>query len=241
METGEGINDTDEVVVIEPSPTQFNPSMLPKTTQSSIFKAVNTQAHANRAKIWKLFAQMDSKVGELEGLEQEMEEGDSDDDYTESLRKELGDDMTKVKSSLASHGELSNNLQLMCSYMMDTRPNVPEANKLIKDAKTAFDKSINDEQAIEKKVKDWTAKNRNWLKNKRKEKKKETVESAKTTDSGGKARWLETFARELKPERNLKNDGDLTAMRAWKQSMIRYTNYIRKNNLKWAQSYTSTY
>ena len=149
--------------------------------------------------------------------------------------------MTKVKSSLASHGELSNNLQLMCSYMMDTRPNVPEANKLIKDAKTAFDKSINDEQAIEKKVKDWTAKNRNWLRNKRKEKKKETVESAKTTDSGGKARWLETFARELKPERNLKNDGDLTAMRAWKQSMIRYTNYIRKNNLKWAQSYTSTY
>ena len=99
----------------------------------------------------------------------------------------------------------------------------------------------NDEQAIEKKVKDWTAKNRNWLRNKRKEKKKETEESAKTTDSGGKARWLESFARELKPDGNLKNDGDLTAMRAWKQSMIRYTNYIRKNNLKWAQSYTSTY
>ena len=78
--------------------------------ESSIFKAVNIQAHAIRAKICKLLAQMDQKVEELESLEQEMEEGDSDDDYTESLRKEVGDDMTKVKSALASHGKFSNNL-----------------------------------------------------------------------------------------------------------------------------------
>ena len=37
------------------------------------------------------------------------------------------------------------------------------------------------------------------------------------------------FARDLKPDKNLKNDGDLTAMRQWKQSMIRYTNYIRRD------------
>ena len=60
-----------------------------------------------------------------------MEEGDSNDDYTESLRKEVGDDMTKVKSALASHGEFSNNLQLMCNYMMETRNNVPQASKLM--------------------------------------------------------------------------------------------------------------
>ena len=88
--------------------------------------------------------------------------------------------MTKVKSALASHGEFSNNLQLMCNYMMETRNNVPQASKLISDAKIAFDKSINDEQMIEKKVKDWTTKNKNWLRNKRKEKKKET--GAKTTE-----------------------------------------------------------
>ena len=63
--------------------------------------------------------------------------------------------------------------------------------------KTAFDKSINDEQTIEKKVKDWTAKKRNWLKNKRKEKKKETVESAKTTDSGGKLGGLKPSQESL--------------------------------------------
>ena len=85
-EMGEEIIDTDEVIVIEPSPTQFNAAMLPKTMESSIFKAVSIQAHASRAKIWKLLAQMDQKVEELEGLEQEMEDGDSDDDYTESLR-----------------------------------------------------------------------------------------------------------------------------------------------------------
>ena len=37
------------------------------------------------------------------------------------------------------------------------------------------------------------------------------------------------FARDLKPDKNLKNYGDLTAIRQWKQSMIRYTNYIRRN------------
>merc|ERR1712208_194919 len=34
-ETGEGINDTEEVIVIEPSPTQVNPSMLPKTMETA--------------------------------------------------------------------------------------------------------------------------------------------------------------------------------------------------------------
>ena len=65
LEGGEETNDTDEVIVIEPSPTQFNAAMLPKTMESSIFKAVNIQAHSIRAKIWKLLAQMDSKVEEL--------------------------------------------------------------------------------------------------------------------------------------------------------------------------------
>ena len=129
---------------------------------------------------------MDQNVEELEGLEQEMEEGDSDDDYTESLRKEVGDNMNKVNSALTSHGEFSNNLQLMCKYMMETRNNVPQASKLINDAKAAFDKSINDEQAIEKKVKDWTTKNKNCLRNKRKKKKKET--GAKTTEREGNTR-----------------------------------------------------
>ena len=72
-EMGEEIIDPDEVIVIEPSPTQFNAAMLPKTMESSIFKAVNIQAHSSRAKIWKLLSQMDQKVEELESLEQEMD------------------------------------------------------------------------------------------------------------------------------------------------------------------------
>ena len=128
-ETVEGDNDTD-VVIIEPSPTNFNPSLMPKTTQSSVFTAVNTQAHSNRTRIWKLLAQMDSKVEELEELEQEKAEGDSDDEYTEELTKGLGEDMVKVKSCLNSHSEFSHNLQLMANYMMEIRQGVPEANKL---------------------------------------------------------------------------------------------------------------
>ena len=207
-EMGEESIDPDEVMVIEPSPTQFNTARLPKTMESSVFKAVSIQAHASRAKIWKILAQMDKKVEELESLEQE--DDDSDDDYAESLRKEVGEDMTKVKSTLASHTEFSNNIQLMCGYMMQTRDNIPQAGKIISDAKIAFDKSEKDEQIIEKKVSDWQAKNKKWLRGKGKKKKKES--GAKTTEKESNTRWLETFAKELKPEGNLKNYGDLTSM-----------------------------
>ena len=81
-EMKEEIIDPDEVIVIEPSPTQFNPAMLPKTMESSIFKAVSIQAHASRAKIWKILAQKDKKVEELESLEQEMEDDDIDIDLS---------------------------------------------------------------------------------------------------------------------------------------------------------------
>ena len=138
--------------------------------------------------------------------------------------------MTKVKSNLTSHEELTNNIQLMCGYMMQTRDSIPQAGKIISDAKIALDKSEKDEQVIEKKVSDWQAKNKKWLRGKGKKKKKEA--GTKTTEKESNTRWLETFAKELKPEGNLENDGDLTAMRAFKQSMIRYTNYIRKNNFE---------
>ena len=54
--------DQDEVMVIEASPTQFNPDKLPKTMESSIFKAVCLKAHASRAKIWKALSNMDKRV-----------------------------------------------------------------------------------------------------------------------------------------------------------------------------------
>ena len=68
---------------------------------------------------------MDSKVEELEELEQEKVEGDSDDKYTEDLRKVVGEDMVKVKSCLNSHSEFSHNLQLMANYMMEIRQGIP--------------------------------------------------------------------------------------------------------------------
>ena len=95
-ETVEGDIDP-EVVIIEPSPTSFNPSLMPKMTQSSVFTVVSTQAHADRTRICKFLAKMDSKVEELNELEQEKDEGDSNDEYTEELPKELREDKVKGK------------------------------------------------------------------------------------------------------------------------------------------------
>ena len=179
--------DNDEVVIIDPS-------LMPKTTQSSVFTAVSTQAHADRSRICKFLAKMDSKVEELNELEQEKAEGDSDDEYTEELLKELREDMVKVKESLKSHVDNSHNLKTMANYMTNIRPGVPETNRVRNDAKEAFEKSLKDELMIEKKVKDWTAKNKKWLRHRRKEKNKEKGEPAKTTEkNNGNPQWLMNF------------------------------------------------
>ena len=62
----------------------------------------------------------------------------------------------------------------------------------------------------------------------KREKSKERGESSKTDNNSGKARWLENLARDLKPTSNLRDDGDLRAMKLWKQAMQTYTGYIRK-------------
>ena len=109
--------------------------------------------------------------------------------------------MVKVKSCLDSHSDFSHNLELMVNYMMDIRPGVPEANKLRSDAKQALDKSIKDEETIETKVKDWKAKNRKWLRQRKKDKNKEKVDQVKTSENNsGNALWMENFARDLKPD-----------------------------------------
>ena len=68
----------------------------------------------------------------------------------------------------------------------------------------------------------WKTTNRKWLR----PKKGEPVKA--DNQNGSRARWLENLARDLKPSSNLKDDGDLRAMKQWKQSMQTYTGYIRK-------------
>ena len=111
------VDDDDEVLVVEASPTLFNPAKLPKTMSSSVFKAAIVQAQGTRAKILKALGNMDKRVEELENLEQEGD--DSDDEYEDSLRREVGEEMAKVKSSLTSHEEVTCNIRVMCGFMME--------------------------------------------------------------------------------------------------------------------------
>ena len=114
---------------------------------------------------------------------------------------------------------------LMCNYIMDVKPGVESCKK---DAKEALEKSLKDEQSVEEKVDTWKKKNRGWLR--KRTKAKEKGEPVKTTvnPNGNRTRWLESFAKDLKPASNLKDDGDLTVMKQWKMQMQTYTSYIQK-------------
>ena len=117
------------------------------------------------------------------------------------------------------------NLGQMASYILDIRKEFPlDKDNLRKDVKEELDKATKDDKALKEKVSVWRRVNRTWLiKPRRKE---ESRDKGKPTKPGsGKDRWLERFARDLKPVNNLQDNGDL---RAWKPQMMTYTSYIKK-------------
>ena len=90
----------------------------------------------------------------------------------------------------------------MCSFIIETRSNLPNAVKIISEAREALDKAEEAEKLIEKRVSEWQRDNRKWICGK---KKKKQEQSNKTPDTeGGNIRWLETFTKQLQPEGTLK-------------------------------------
>ena len=97
--------------IIEPSPTCLDPNKMPKTIKSNIFTCAKNQACSSRVRISKLLVQCNSKVKELEELEDERGEDESEDEYAEDIRKELVEDTNKIKAQM----EFSNQLGLMAN------------------------------------------------------------------------------------------------------------------------------
>ena len=77
----------DDVVIIDPSPTNLDPNKMPKTIKSNVYTCASNQAYSNRVRIFKLLGQCDSQVKELEELEDERGEGESEDEYSQHIRK----------------------------------------------------------------------------------------------------------------------------------------------------------
>ena len=113
-----------EVVIIEPSPTNFNPDKMPKTVQSNVFTCAKQQAYSNRVRIFMTLEQCDSKVKDLQEMEEERGEDESEDEYARDIREDLSEDMKKIKVYMEAHTEFSHNLGLMASYIMDIRREV---------------------------------------------------------------------------------------------------------------------
>ena len=123
--------------------------------------------------------------------------------------------MAEVKASLKEHSELSYQMGLMCNYIMNVKSGVESCKK---DAQEALEKSLKDEQTVEDKVDTWRRTNRSWLR--KKTRAKEKGEPVKTDNpNGNRTRWLENFAKDIKPASNLKDDGDLTVMKQRKMQM----------------------
>ena len=194
-----------DVIILEASPTHFDASKLPKTINAGSFRAIVVRAHGYRTQIQKGLSNMDRHIVELEELEKEGDDNESY-DFVDGLWKEVGDEYIKVKNNRSGHEELISQIRIMCGFIMETRSNLPNAAKILKEAREALDKAEEAEKLIEKSVSEWTKHNRRWIRGK---KKKNPEQSDKTphTEGATSGRWLETFAKQLQPEGTLKMMG----------------------------------
>ena len=120
----------DDVIIVEASPTHFNPDKLPKTINAGSFKAIVVRAHGYRTQIQKGLSNIDKRIVELEELEKEGDDSEND-DFVDNLWKEVGEENVKVKNNLTGHEELTSHIRIMCGFMIETRSNLPNAVKII--------------------------------------------------------------------------------------------------------------
>ena len=162
-----------EVEIIEPSPTNFDPSRMPKTVGSKPFIRAEQQAYFSRVLISKLMSQGDAKVEELRELEEERGEGESEDEDAEEIHKDLLEDMDQMKQQIKEHRTLSHEIGCIASFMVKCRPEIAtQGDKIKEEAQAAFEKSVKDEGEIEEKVNAWKRSNKKWLKRRKKKEKR---------------------------------------------------------------------
>ena len=221
----------EEVEIIEPSPTDFNPSRMPRTVGSNAFVKVVEQAYCSRVLISKLIEKGDAKVEELRNLEEEREEGESEDEEASEIQKDLLEDVEQMKQKVKEHFNLSHKIGCMANFIVKSRPEIAiQGDKIKEEAQAALDKCEKDEVETEEKVNQWKKNNRKWLKRKRKDRGKEKVEvSTGGENSGGaKDRLVEKLCGDLKPNCLLSDDGNLQAKNTWRKAMEKYTGYPRE-------------
>ena len=179
-----------EVQIIEPSPTGFNPSKMPKTIKSHVFVCAKQAAHSDRVRVMTALEDCEDKVKELTELEEDRDKENSEDEYCLEVREDISQNLKKVRSLLDSHSNNSHNIGQMCSYILDIMKDCPTDNdSLRKDVREELDKATRDDKALKEKVTAWRRVNRRWLvKPKKKEEIKDKGEPTKP--GSGKNRWL---------------------------------------------------
>ena len=72
---------------------------------------------------------------------EELEKEDDDNEFVGGLWKEIGDEYSKVKINRSGHEELISQIRIMCGFIMETRGNLPNAARIVKDVREALDKA----------------------------------------------------------------------------------------------------
>ena len=142
-------DDDNEVIIVEESPTHFDPNRLPKTIEAGRFRAIAVRAQSYRTQIQKGLSNMDRCIVQLDKLEKEGDDSEGD-EFVDDLWKEVGNEHAKVKVNMSGHEELISQIRIMCGFIIDTLSNLPNALKIKGEAREALDKAEEAEKLIEK-------------------------------------------------------------------------------------------
>ena len=126
IEDGGGLDSGKEAV--QPSPTNFDASRMPRTVSASVFIRAVTEAQSLRVQIGKNLKLCDRHVTELKDLEKDKGEDDSDEDEFAETQAELVAEFGKIKKANAEHRDVCFQIQKMSNFMLQSDVDVSETD-----------------------------------------------------------------------------------------------------------------
>ena len=114
---------------MEESPTHFDVNQLLRRIEAGRFRGIVVRAQSLRTQIQKGLNNMDRCIAQLVELEKEGDDSDGD-EFIEGLYKEIGTEHAKVKVNLSEHETLTSQTRTMCGFIIETRSNLQNAQKV---------------------------------------------------------------------------------------------------------------
>ena len=170
---------------------------------------------------------MEEHIEDIKEAEQEESQNEEESPYYVKKWADVEEQFNKVEEHKTEHEDLVCKIRLMCGFILKQGGEGVVASKIQSDAQEALIDVEKAEIEVERNVRKFRKTNRTYLVGRKKKQTPQATESQEDPPVAIDSDWILQMSSKMDPEGNLKNNSELTEMRAWKKQWIQYTSYLR--------------